>query len=58
MEQQQPLNFALFWSMLGKLILRLMKDRAHGQITITIHDGNIPVVEVSRRYRPGSLPET
>lgn len=58
MAPEQPLNFGVFWSILGKLVVRLMKERAHGQIVITIHDGNIPVVEVSRRYRPASLSDS
>lgn len=56
-QEEPPLNFTTFWTLLGKLMVRLMRERAHGQVVITIHQGQIPIVEVNRKYKPTGLPE-
>jgi hypothetical protein len=55
--EEQPLNFGAFWNILGKLMVRLMKERMHGQIVITVHGGHIPIVEINRKYKPADLPQ-
>ncbi len=52
-----PLNFPSFWNLLGKLALKLMQQRAHGEIVITLHEGTIPIIRVNRTYKPQSLPD-
>jgi hypothetical protein len=54
---EQPLNFVTFWSILGKLAVGWMRQRAHGEIIVTFHDGNIPLVRVHRAYKPQNLPD-
>ena len=53
----EPLNFTTFWSILGRLVLRLLHERGHGQIVITIHEGKLTLVEVNRKYLPAKIPE-
>jgi len=55
--EQQQLNFATFWTSLGKLVVRLLRERAHGEIVITIQDGNLRLVRVNRNYLPTDLPD-
>jgi hypothetical protein len=52
-----PLNFQLFAMSLTKLIAHMIKERAHGQVVISFHQGVIPFVEVQRKYRPGDIPQ-
>lgn len=49
-EQQATLQKAL------RLVLQLMNEKAHGQVTITLRDGNIQVLNVQRAYLPKNLP--
>lgn len=39
-----------------RLVLQLMADKIHGQVTITLRDGNIQLVNVQRAYLPKNLP--
>ncbi len=39
------------------LIEQIMKERGHGQVTVTIRDGQIQLLNVSRNYLPANLPE-
>lgn len=39
-----------------RLVLQLMNEKAHGQITITFRDGNVQLVNVQRAYVPKNLP--
>jgi argininosuccinate synthase len=39
-----------------RLMLQLMSDKVHGQVTITLRDGNIQLVNVQRAYLPKNLP--
>lgn len=52
-----PLDFATFWANLGKVVVRMVRQRAHGTVTITLHGGDIPLVEVANKYKPGGLPD-
>lgn len=52
----EPLNLVAFMQGLGRTLATLIRERAHAQITITIHQGHVPIVEVSRKYRPQDLP--
>lgn len=55
--QADPLNFGTFWSLLGKLVVRLMKERAHGEIVLILQEGSIQRIRINRSYLPGNLPE-
>ena len=55
--EEPPLNFGTFWTILGKLLVRLMKERMHGQVVITLHAGHIPIVEINRKYKSTDLPQ-
>ena len=54
---QEPINLNVFFSLLSKLAIRLMRERAHGQVVLTFHEGSIVLVEVNRKFKPSSLPE-
>lgn len=58
MATDAPLNpFSAFWNKLGKLAIRLMRERMHGELTITFRDGEIRGVRVNRTYTPQDIPE-
>jgi hypothetical protein len=40
------------------LLQHLLKEKAHGQIIITVRDGAIQLLDVRRTYLPQNLPET
>jgi len=42
---------------LGRLIARLILERAHVDIVITVQDGNIRLVRTNRTYLPDNLPD-
>lgn len=46
-------------SVRGILILlqRLVRERAHGQLIITVRDGEIILATVQHQYRPENIPE-
>jgi hypothetical protein len=41
-----------------KLLVRLMRDKAHGQLVIVLRDGNIQRLDVQRSFLPDNLPES
>lgn len=41
----------------GRLLLKLVAERAHVSVTITVQDGNIRLVRVDRAYLPENLPD-
>jgi hypothetical protein len=47
----------VFWAMLGRVIAKMLGERAHADIIITIKDGSVQMVRVNRSYLPGSLPQ-
>jgi hypothetical protein len=51
------LNFPFFWGLLGRLAVKLLKERAHGEITLIFENGNIKIVRVNRVYLPNNLPD-
>lgn len=50
-------NFAEFWARLGRLVAALIRDRAHGEVTLFFSEGRLPTVRVNRNYKPENLPE-
>lgn len=56
-DSPQPLNLGSFWALLGKVALRLVKERAHAEISVIFDNGTIKIVRVNRTYLPGNLPE-
>lgn len=46
-----------FATKLLKLIGRLVANKAHAQVTITIRDGKVQLIGVNTTYVPDSLPE-
>ena len=56
-EQHPPqVPIVTFWNNLGAVLARLLSERAHADITITVRDGHIQRTNVNRSYLPGSLP--
>lgn len=57
---QQPFTPADQKYVRGILILlqRLILEKAHGQITITVRDGKIQLIDERRTRLPENLPET
>lgn len=56
-EAPPPLNLVSFLQSLGRTLAMLIRERAHAQIVITIHQGHVPLVEVNRKYKPQDLPQ-
>jgi len=46
-----------FATKLLKLLGRLIANKAHAQVTITIRDGKVQLIGVNTTYVPDSLPE-
>ncbi len=40
------------------LVQKIVRERGHGQVVITIRDGKISLIEDRRTYLPANLPET
>lgn len=36
---------------------RIMRERGHGQVIITVRDGKVHMIETRRTYLPENLPE-
>lgn len=53
----ERVDFVPFWTTLGRMMVRLLKERMHGQVTLTIHNGEVVFVDVNRKYKPTGLPE-
>lgn len=49
-------GFAVFWTMLGRIVQKLMIDRSHGDIIIQIKNGKIELVRLHTSYLPEQLP--
>ncbi len=49
-------GFPVFWTMLGRIVAKLMGDRTHGDVIITMKDGSIQLIRVHTSYLPGQLP--
>lgn len=49
-------GFGVFWALLGRIVQKLMADRTHGDVIITMKDGTIQLVRVHTSYLPGQLP--
>ncbi len=46
-----------FWQNLGRIIAALLAEKAHAELTITVRDGQVSLVNVSRNYLPTNLPK-
>ncbi len=53
----ERIDFVPFWSTLGRVLVRLLKDRMHGQVVLTIVNGDVVLVDINRKYKPTGLPE-
>lgn len=53
----QELNLSAFWGLFAKLVGRLGRERAHAEIVLIMHEGQIRQVRVNRSYLPQDLPE-
>lgn len=40
------------------LVQKMIREKGHGQVVITIRDGVVCLVEDRRTYQPQNLPET
>ena len=47
----------VFWTMLGRVLVQLLGERANAQIVITLKDGSIQPVHINRTYLPSELPK-
>lgn len=48
---------SVFWSLLGRVLVQLLGERAHAQIIITVKDGSVQPVHINRTYLPSELPK-
>jgi hypothetical protein len=53
----ERIDFVPFWATLGRVLVRLLKERAHGQVVLTIHNGDVVLVDINRKYKPTGLPD-
>lgn len=52
----QQVTFQPWWLNLGRRVARLMLEKAHINVVITIADGQIRNVREDRSYLPGNIP--
>lgn len=53
---QQPTGIAVFLRMFERIVLRLLGDRAHADIILTVKDGKVQLVRINQSYLPDALP--
>lgn len=53
----KELNFGVFWGLFGRLVARLCRERAHAEIVIIMHEGQIRQVRINRSYLPQDIPD-
>lgn len=53
----QPLNFPAFMHGLARVLVRLMKKRAFGEVVIVLQDGHVANVRVNQNHRPQNIVE-
>jgi len=56
-EQQSQLSIPVFWQLLGGVFARLLGEKAHAELSITIRAGHVQTVNVNRHYLPTELPK-
>ena len=49
-------TFDIFWTLLGRIVQKLLADHSHGDVIITIKDGRVQIVRLHTSYLPGQLP--
>lgn len=47
-----------FMSRYRRLLEQLIKEHAHGEVVVTLQDGQIRLLRVNRSYHPSALPQT
>ncbi len=50
-------QIVVFWQNLGRIVAALLAEKAHAELTITVRDGQVSLVNVSRNYLPTALPK-
>jgi hypothetical protein len=50
-------DFSIFWKMLGRLLVHLLANKAHGEIVIIIADGTVQRVRVNQSFMPADIPK-
>lgn len=50
-------GYPVFWTILGRILAKLLGDRQHGDLIISFKDGQVTLVRVNTSYLPGSLPQ-
>lgn len=50
-------GFPVFWTVLGRIVVKLLADRSHGDVIITIKDGHVQLVRLHTSYLPNQLPK-
>lgn len=50
------MTFPAFWQLFTKVVGRLINEKAHTEVTITLRDGQIQLVRINRTYSPENLP--
>lgn len=46
----------VFWSMLGRIVYKLIGEHAHASVVIMIKDGKVQHVRVDQSFLPEGLP--
>lgn len=49
-------TFQPWWLNLGRRVLRLMLEKAHVSVVITLRDGTIQQIREDRSYLPANIP--
>ena len=50
------MNLPAFWSIFTKVVGGLIGQKAHAEVILTLHDGQIRFVKINRTYTPENLP--
>jgi len=51
------IQIVTFWQKVGAIFAALLAEKAHAVLTITVRDGQVQLVNVSRNYQPTGLPK-
>jgi hypothetical protein len=52
----KPTTFQQFWAALATNVLRLLANKAHCNVTITLKNGTIQNVRFDQSFLPGDVP--
>ena len=49
-------GFSVFWTILGRLVAKLVADRGFGHVILDIENGAVKRVHINQSFTPNQLP--